>query len=105
MASSFHPIWKQFAFRYFSAGDSAKHLFQRFSPNRKEEFGRYGVYDFYPGDPNEIVLSFVGLTVTTKDGTLSSAKAWSCTWQFTFFETSDPEFDKEYAAFAKQRLE
>jgi hypothetical protein len=44
MAWECHPVWKQFALRRFGAGDSAQKLFRRFSPTRRLEFGRYGVY-------------------------------------------------------------
>lgn len=101
MASECHPVWKQFAFRRFGAGDSAQKLFQRFPPTRRVEFGRYGIYSFSTGPSNSI--PFTSLSVVTKDGTLVSAAAGSCTWQFVFFATQDPELDRQYAAFVQER--
>lgn len=103
MASECHPVWRQFAFRHFGAGDSARDLLQRYPPSRREEFGRYGVYWYYHGDSNGI--PFTGLSVVTRDGKLLSAGAGSCTWQFSFFQTEDTELDRQYSLFVKERHE
>lgn len=100
MAKECHPVWQQFAFRRFGAGDSASDLLQRYPPSRSEEFGRYAVYRYHEGGPN--VVSLTGLSVITRDGKLLSAEAGSCTWQFCFFQTQDAEFDRQYEAFVKQ---
>ena len=63
MASECHPIWKQFALRRFGAGDSAAELFRKFTPDRREEFGRYGCYSYFRGPGG---LQFTGLIVTTR---------------------------------------
>jgi hypothetical protein len=104
MVSECHPVWRQFAFRHFGAGDSASNLFQRFPPSRHEEFGRYGVYRYHQGDYSN-GIPYCGLSVVTRDGKLLSAGAGSCTWRFSFFQTQDAELDREYAAFMKERHE
>jgi len=102
MASSFHPVWKQFALRQFGPGDSTNQLFKRFPPSRRTEFGRYGIYSFWPGPPDGIPFS--SFTVTTRDGKLLSAGAGSCTWSFTFFNAPDPELDRQYSALVNQQI-
>jgi len=103
MASECHPAWRQFAFRHFGAGDSASDLLQRYPPDRREEFGRYGVYRYYKGDSNGI--PFTGLSVVARDGKLLSAGAGSCTWRFSFFQKEDAELDRQYAVYMKERHE
>jgi hypothetical protein len=103
MARECHPVWRQFAFRRFGPGDSMAALLRRFPPKHREEFGRYGIYTFHPWESNAI--PFTGLTVTSRDGKLLSASAGSCTWQFIFFSTKDPEIDRAYAAFRRERHE
>lgn len=102
MASECHPIWKQFALRRFTAGDSAAELFQRFPPDRREEFGRYGIYSYYRGAEG---IPFTALGVVTRDGKLLRAESGSCTWQFCFFQTEDTELDRQFAALVKERIE
>lgn len=104
MANESHPVWRQFAFRRFGAGDSVTQLLHRFPPSDREEFGRYGVYDYYPGRADAGIW-FTGLTVVARDGCLIRSEAWSCTWQFTFFDLPDPAFATEYAAFVQERTE
>ena len=65
------------------------------------EFGRYGVYGFQKGLPGG--LAFTSLSVITRDGKLLSAGAGSCTWQFAFFQTNDPELDRQYEALTRER--
>jgi len=101
MASECHPVWKQFAFRRIGAGDPAQELFRRFPPTRRQEFGRYGVYYYSVGSSNGI--PFTSLSVVTKDGRLISAGSGSCTWEFTFFSAKDPELERQYADFVKER--
>ena len=101
MAAECPPVWKQFAFRRYGAGDSAQELFRRFPPTRRTEFGRYGVYSFSAGPSNSI--PFTSLSVVTRDGKLLSAASGSCTWQFTFFGSADRELDRQYAAFEQAR--
>ena len=102
MASECHPVWKQFALRRFSAGDSTAELFRRFPPSRKAEFGRYGVCSYYQSSDG---IPFTGLAVVTRDGRLLSAETGSCTWRFTFFRTADPDLDVQYAAYYKEKSE
>jgi hypothetical protein len=98
MAAECHPVWRAFAFRRFSRGDSAAELFAAYPPTRREEFGRYGIYGY--GEPG-----FTGLAVTTKDGRLMSAAAGSCTWSFIFFTTSDDQLEREYQVYIQERTE
>lgn len=100
MASECHPVWKQFALRRFGPGDSAQELFRRFPPTRRLEFGRYSIYSY---DLDPAGFSFTKLAVVTRDGRLLSAQSGSCTWEFTFFQTQDPELDREYASFIRER--
>jgi len=99
MAAECHPVWKQFALRRFGAGDSAAELLRRFPPDQREEFGRYGVYSY--GGP----LAFTGLAVHTRDGKLLNASTGSCTWRFTFFQTHDPEFQRQFVAYFTEKNE
>ena len=102
MASECPPVWKQFAFRRFGKGDSATNFLQRFPPNRREEFGRYGVYHYNDGGSN--VMAFTQLAVVTRDNKLISAAAGSCTWRFSFFHTEDAELDRQFSIFVKEFL-
>lgn len=97
MAAECHPVWRAFAFRQFSRGDSTASLFAKFPPTRREEFGRYGIYRY--GEPG-----FTGFAVIARDGRLHTAGAASCTWSFTFFETPDPQLDHDYRAYRQKRL-
>jgi hypothetical protein len=101
MASECHPIWKQFALRRFGAGDSTAELLRRFSPDRREEFGRYGIYSYYAGAGG---IPFTSLRVVTRDGKLLSAESGSCTWRFSFFRTEDPELDRQFAELVQGRI-
>ncbi len=100
MASECHPVWKLFALRRFGPGDSVERLFRKFPPSRRQEFGRYGLYSFNTSPSG---ISFTGFGIITKDGKLLSAGAGSCTWRFTFFNTPDAEFNRQYAAFVQER--
>ena len=98
MATECHPVWREFAVRRFSAGDSAAEFLRQFPPTQREEFGRYGYYSYYQSsDPD--VLHFSGLSVITYDGKLSSASAGGCTWQFKFFTSDDTDFYKQLEAY------
>jgi|SRR5688572_6361154 len=99
MAIECDPVWRQFALRQFSAGDSAAELLRRFPPDQREEFGRYGVYSY--GGP----LAFAGFSVVTRDGKLLSASSGSCTWRFTFFRIDDPEFKPQFVAYFQEKHE
>lgn len=101
MARTFPPVWREFAFRKLSAGDLAADLLQRHKPTRIEEFGRYGIYSYYPGGEGGLPMS--GVVAITRDGRLLTAEAASCTWKLTFFETNDPELDKGYEAYMDQK--
>ena len=98
MAAECHPVWRAFAFRQFSRGDSTAALFAKFPPTRREEFGRYGIYHYHPAE------SFTGVTVIARDGRLLAAGAGSCTWSFAFFETADPQLDSDYRAYIQERF-
>ena len=98
MAAECHPVWRAFAFRQFSRGDSTASLFAKFPPTRREEFGRYGIYHYGPP------MAFTGFTVIARDGQLLTAGAGSCTWSFTFFETSDHQLDSDYRVYMLERL-
>jgi hypothetical protein len=97
MAAECHPVWRAFAFRAFSRGDSTNALFAKYPPTRREVFGRYGIYRY--GD-----LGFTGFTVIACDGRLLTAVAGSCTWSFTFFETPDAQLDSDYHTYMHERL-
>lgn len=99
MASECHPVWKRFAFRQFSAGDSAAELLRRFPPNHREEFGRYGIYSY--GAPG----AFTGFAVFARDGKLLSARTRSCAWSFTFFHSEDAELERQCLAHYKEKHE
>ena len=96
MASECHPIWKQFAVRRFVVGDSAADLLRCYPPQIRQEFGRYGIYDYWKD-------SATGLRVIAKDGKLITARAGSCNWEFVYFQTEDAELDRRYADFRKER--
>jgi hypothetical protein len=100
MATECHPVWRAFALRRLSAGDPASELLSRFPPSRRDEFGRYGVYDYNPSPDS---LGFSGLRVVTRDGKLLTAESGSCTWHFTFFRTEDSDLDAQYAAYCEER--
>lgn len=104
MARECHPVWRHCAFRRSGAGDSAADFLRRFPPSSREEFGRYGIYTYYPGSADDGIW-FTGLAVITRDGRLIRSEAWSCTWQFTFFDSPDPSFATQYAAFTQERTE
>jgi hypothetical protein len=89
MARECHPVWREFAWRRFGKGDSAEEFLRRFPPTLSKESGRQGTYQYTK--EGGYYIPFTGLTVTSWDGRLIRADAWSCTWQFTFFETSDAE--------------
>ena len=102
MANECHPVWRQFAVRRAGAGDSAADFLRRFPPSSREEFGRYGIYHYFPGSTDDGIW-FTGLAVTARDGHLIRSEAGSCMWQFTFFDAPDPSFASQYAAFAQEK--
>jgi hypothetical protein len=93
MASESHLVWRQFAFRRVGAGDSATDFLRRFPPSSREEFGRYGIYHYYPSSAEDGIW-FTGLAVVARDDRLIRSEAWSCTWQFTFFGTRDAALER-----------
>ena len=58
MAGGYHPVWREFAFRRIGAGDSVADFLRRFPASDRKEFGRYGVYHYYPGNAH-VHLSYV----------------------------------------------
>ncbi len=94
-----HPVWRQFALRRFGPGDSAQELLKRFPPAFRDDFGRYSVYWY---NASKAGLSYTNLRVVSRDGWLLRAEAASCTWEFSFFNTSDPEFDGAYAGYVRR---
>lgn len=54
---------------------------------------------------DDVGIPFTGLSLFAKDGRLLTGSAWSCTWQFSFFETRDPSLNAAHAAFQKEQLE
>ena len=101
MGRDFPPVWREFAFRKLSVGDSATDLLKRHKPTRTEEFGRYAIYSYYPSGEGSLPMS--GVVAIARDGKLLTAEAGSCTWKLTFFETNDPELDKGYEAYMDQK--
>lgn len=99
MATECPPVWRAFAFRQFSRGDSTSALFTKYPPTQIEEFGRYGIY--YYGQQGFGGFPFM---VITRDSRLLAAAAGSCTWRFTFFETADPQLARDYQAYMQDRL-
>lgn len=89
MARDCHPVWKEFAWRRFGKGDSVEEFLRRFPPSQREDSGRQGTYHYHKDGGKG--MRFTGVTVSSWDGHLIRAQAWSCTWQFTFFETGDAE--------------
>lgn len=98
-----HPVWREFAFRRFGRGDSVAALLNRYTPSEVEEFGNYGVYTYYARYDGPEYLYFCGLVVIAKDGKITDARAWTCTWEFSFFETDDPTRDYEYSKYIDQK--
>lgn len=103
MAHECHPVWKKLALRQINAGDSAADFLMSNTPTSRLEFERYGVYGFVPGE-EQGYLSFTGLRVIARDGRLIRAEAGSCTWDFTFFNDGDPDFDSQHVAYIDERL-
>ena len=98
MASEFPEIWRALAHRQFALGDSAEDLIQQCPPRKTEKFGAYAIYEYYAGD-----LPMSGISVIAREGKLISARAGGCGLNYTFFETVDPELDKQYEVYARQK--
>lgn len=83
MAKECHPVWRDFAVRRFSRGDSMEALFTAHTPSWQRSLGDIMVCEFHPVRKAGVHPSPV--RVTAVRGRLVSAEAGSCTWWHTFF--------------------
>lgn len=101
-------IWKVFAFREAENGDSISDFVKQHPPSHIEEFGVYGVYQYYSNfdrhsSPGRAVIHFVGFTVIARDGKIVGAESWGCGPVFSFFTIGDPDFQSTYLSYSKMR--
>lgn len=90
----YHPVCKDLALGRIRKGDDVEKLLQRHSPSHLERFGIYANLSYSPHG------SFNTLTIVAKNSRLILARAGSCTWRHTFFNTPQEE-----TAFACARRE
>jgi hypothetical protein len=98
MAIEFPGPWSQFAFRRVTLGDPIQKLISTTPAAQVITYGRYAEYKYADA------LSFSQFIVFTRDGKIIAAIGGSCTWNFTFFNESDPELDvtfKKYLVWRK----
>ena len=98
MASEFPEIWRALARRHFGPGDSAEELIKQCPPRKTKKFGAYAMYEYYAGG-----LQMSGISVIAREGKLISARAGGCGLNYTFFETVDPEWEKQYEVYAREK--
>ena len=99
-----HPVWRPFAWRRFSAGDSVADLVSAYPPTAEEQLGpytylEYGVRHGFEGSH--------GLSVVAKDSRLfyAGANGPRETWKFVFFcdEAERVLFSSEWNNVQKDR--
>lgn len=103
MAAECHPVWRAFACRQFSQGDSAKELSQAYPPTDRVAFGRYTILR-YDKEHRVNGGAFTSFSVIARDDQLISAGAVSCTWHLIFFDKEDPQLDREYQSYREAKL-
>jgi len=99
-------VWKDLALRKIHAGQSLQDIEKINKPVLISKYGRYSYLEFTPPAAG---LSFMRIGIILKDGRACSAKAGSCTWDHTFFDTlSDSgrmELEKEIHLYVKSLTE
>ncbi len=103
MAAECHPVWRAFACRQFSLGDSAAELARVHPPTESDAFGRYTILR-YDKKHRTGGGGFTSFSVVSRDGQLIAAGAASCTWRLNFFDTKDPQLDREYLRYREAML-
>lgn len=103
MSNECHPVWRDLHAGRIKAGDDVEGLIWRTHPNRIREFEDVKILTYGGG--------FTGVTIASKGGHVMNAQAWSCTWEWRFFDQWSPEekqafnnrFDADHAAKAQAR--
>lgn len=99
------PIWKDLALQRVQVGDRLEKFTNVHRPAYTRTMGPYKIHTFVKVPPGCMVLS--DLSITSKNGKIVQAAAWSCTWQYMF--CSDPgeqaniraEYQKQYIKLRK----
>jgi hypothetical protein len=104
MAAECHPVWRAFACRQFSLGDSAADLARMHPPTESDIFGRYTILR-YDKKHRTGGGGFTSFSVVSRDGRLIAAGAASCTWRLNFFDTEDTRLRHEYMRYREARLQ
>jgi hypothetical protein len=97
MAGECHPVWRDLDAGRICAGQAVEEVMWRTHPVRVECFEDIVTLYYHPP-------GFTGLTIDAKGGRLVRAGAWSCTWDWTFFDTW-PTVEREayFGRWAKHR--
>jgi hypothetical protein len=81
MALECHAVWKDLAFQRIYEGQPVDDVIKQTNPVFVVRHGRFVELTYQ--EP----LSFTGVQVVAMDGRLTRACTWSCTWDYTFFDS------------------
>lgn len=81
MALECHPVWQDLALHRIYEGQPVDDVIKKTNPVLVERHGRFVGLTYQ--DP----LSFTGVQIVAMDGSLTRACAWSCTWDYIFFDS------------------
>jgi len=102
-------MWKDLAFQRVRYGDRLEEFTTLHQPALTRTLGPYKVHTFIEIPPGHI--AYTDLSITSKNGTIVRAEAWSCTWQYVF--CSDPaeeakieaEYQRQYEKYREEDAE
>jgi hypothetical protein len=91
MSSECHPVWRDLHWGRIHSGQDVEEIIEGTNPVRVERYGAFVRLNYQKG------LCFTGVTITSKDGRVASAAAWSCTWNRVFFDELTEDDWKAYS--------
>ncbi len=85
MSQECHPVWRELHWGRIHSGQDVEEVVAITKPVRVDRYGDFVELSYQQG------ICFTGVTIMARRGRLTSAAAWSCTWNRTFFDESTPE--------------
>ncbi len=81
MARTCHPVWQELALHRIYEGQLVDDVIKHTTPMLVVRHGRFVELTYQ--EP----LSFAGVQIVAMDGRVTGAWTWSCTWDYTFFDS------------------
>ena len=81
----YHPIWKDLALGKITQGQNIRSITQKWTPQRITKDGNRVMLTYWWPDSPDTISSYIGITLTVKNGKVIAAESWSCTSHYCFF--------------------